>query len=85
MNKILISIFTLSFFISGTSAQATVSHKKPFKNCTAVNAKYPGGIASSKKAVNVGGTSKFSPKVDKKLYKKLKGMDRDKDGIACEK
>ena len=74
------------FLVSGTSqSHASVAIKKPFKNCAAVNAKYPGGVAKSSKSVNKGGTTTQSPVVNKKLYTKIKGMDRDKDGIACEK
>lgn len=62
-------------------------------NCQAVNAKFPGGVARSKSAWNwktVGGKhvrarSNFSPRVSATLYKQLKRLDRDGDGIACEK
>ncbi len=45
---------------------------------------YPGGVALPG-AVNAGGTTKLTPKFDKKLYEANKKSDRDKDGIACEK
>ena len=57
---------------------------KVFKNCTELNKIYPGGVALPG-AVNVGGTTKLTPKYDKKLYTANKKSDRDKDGIACEK
>lgn len=56
-----------------------------YKNCTAVNKVYKGGVAKAAGVVNKGGKTKHEPKVDAKLYKTLKSMDRDKDGIACEK
>jgi len=56
-----------------------------FKNCTAVNKVHKGGVAKSIGVVNKGGKTKFEPIVDAKLYKAIKSMDRDKDGIACEK
>ncbi len=56
-----------------------------FKNCTAVNKVHKGGVAKSAETVNAGGKTKNQPTVDAKLYKTLKSMDRDKDGIACEK
>jgi hypothetical protein len=56
-----------------------------FKNCSAVNKVYKGGVANSAGTVNQGGKTKHEPFVDAKLYKTLKSMDRDKDGIACEK
>jgi hypothetical protein len=57
---------------------------KVFKNCTELNKVYPGGVALPG-AVNMGGTTKMTPKYDKKLYTANKKSDRDKDGIACEK
>jgi hypothetical protein len=80
-------VFAPTAFLSfgATAANASVDIKKPFKNCAAVNAKHPGGVAKSAKSVNKGGVSTKAPFVDKKLYAKIKGMDRDKDGIACEK
>ena len=57
---------------------------KAFKNCTELNKVYPGGVALPG-AVNSGGTTKLTPKYDKKLYTANKKSDRDKDGIACEK
>lgn len=80
-------VFLLTVFLASTAtfANASVEIKKPFKNCAAVNAQYPGGVAKSDKSVNKGGVSTQAPMVDKKLYAKIKGMDRDKDGIACEK
>ena len=55
-----------------------------FKNCTALNKIYPGGVALPG-AVNAGGETKLTPKYNKKLYEANKKSDRDKDGIACEK
>ena len=57
---------------------------KTFKNCTALNKVYPGGVALPG-AVNKGGKTKLAPKYSKKLYNLNKKSDRDKDGIACEK
>lgn len=66
---------------------------KKYKNCTALNKAYRGGVARDSKAVNtktvrgkkVKAASKYRPKVSKALYTANKGLDRDKDGIACEK
>jgi hypothetical protein len=56
-----------------------------FKNCTAVNKVHKGGVAKAIGVLNKGGKTKFEPIVNAKLYKTIKSMDRDKDGIACEK
>ncbi|HMS35576.1 MAG TPA: excalibur calcium-binding domain-containing protein [Arachnia sp.] len=64
------------------------------KNCTALNKKYPHGVGktSAKDLDSKGRPAKKPVKNFKKsntLYKKAmkynKGLDRDKDGIACEK
>ncbi|MCM3709063.1 excalibur calcium-binding domain-containing protein [Sporosarcina luteola] len=56
-----------------------------FKNCTELNKTYPGGVAKDAKVKNVGGKTKFKPFVSAEIYKMHTHMDRDKDGIACEK
>lgn len=73
----LISLMLLQSPIAANAAK--------FKNCTAVNAKYPGGVSISIDVQNQGGKTKQAPKVDAKLYKLIKFLDRDKDGIACER
>jgi hypothetical protein len=63
--------------------------EKKFKNCTELNKVYVGGISEKKTSTNknkagVLQESKNIPKVSSKIYKENKGLDRDKDGIACE-
>ncbi len=65
-----------------TSEAATA---KKFQNCTELNKVYKGGVAKDAKVKNVGGKTKFAPTVSADLYKLNSKMDRDKDGIACEK
>ncbi|ROS31481.1 excalibur calcium-binding domain-containing protein [Cellulomonas sp. PhB150] len=75
------------------AAEAQVHTAKSFTNCTALNKTYAGGVAKSSKVHNtktVGGKkvaakSKYKPKVSAALYAANKKMDRDKDGIACER
>lgn len=69
--------------ISLTSVPANAA-AKIFKNCTELNKVYPGGVALPG-AVNAGGSTKLTPKFDKKLYEANKKSDRDKDGVSCEK
>lgn len=81
-NKLL--TFVLSFgLIVGMSPSSYAAAKK-FKNCTALNKVYPGGVALPG-AINAGGATKKEPKYDKALYTANKKSDRDGDGIACEK
>ena len=53
-----------------------------FKNCTALNKKYPSGVAKSAQAA---AKQKSAPKVSLATYKANIQMDRDKDGTVCEK
>jgi hypothetical protein len=81
----LISILLSTLFIQNAQA---IPEKK-FKNCTALNKEYPGGVAEKATSVNKNKAgalqeSKKVPKVSLKVYKENKGLDRDKDGIACE-
>jgi hypothetical protein len=91
---------TTQFQIRGTSLSAS---SKPFtvrvkaavayKNCTALNKVYKGGVAKSKASKNtkkmngkkVLGASKYKPSNNSTLYSKNKKLDIDGDGIVCEK
>lgn len=58
---------------------------KTYKNCTALNKNYKGGVARTSSVKNKGGKTKYKPHVSKALYDANKKSDRDKDLIACEK
>ncbi len=58
---------------------------KTYPNCTALNKDYPGGVARSSSVKNKGGKTKYKPYVSKALYDANQRLDRDKDGIACER
>lgn len=73
---------------SGFSAAAKAAAPKRFANCTALNKVYPHGVGKTGARDKVSGktrpVTKF--KVDTRLYNAQKAtLDRDKDGIACEK
>lgn len=75
---------------NGSTATAATIPTQKFKNCAAVNKVYEGGVAKNKKVTNknskgVPQKSKYAPFVSKKIYNLNKGLDRDKDGIACER
>lgn len=55
-----------------------------YKNCTALNKVYKGGVAKVG-AKNIGGKTNYKPFYNNDLYKANSGSDRDKDGIACER
>ena len=78
---------------AGTAAApaTAVAAVKSYKNCTALNKVYKKGVKKSSSTKNVvrsnGKTTKksSSAKVSKSLYNANTKLDRDKDGIACEK
>lgn len=60
-----------------------------YKNCTAFNKKYPHGVGELKARDKTSGKPVTTFKRSTKIYNVAmghnKGLDRDKDGIACEK
>jgi hypothetical protein len=85
------AVLATSVVVGGTStAQAA---PKSYANCTAVHKVYSGGIAKKsvkKNKVVSGGKATYralkgTVKKDDALYKANTKLDRDKDGIACEK
>jgi hypothetical protein len=50
-----------------------------YKNCDALRKRYPYGVAASAASV---GTTRAT--VNAKVYNANRGLDRDKDGVACE-
>jgi hypothetical protein len=91
MNRLLAVVVALVLLGAPTgSALAGTGAMPPlFKNCTNLNKKYPHGVGKAKARDRTTGTPVTNFKRSTKLYKKAmsynKGLDRDKDGIACEK
>lgn len=60
-----------------------------YKNCTALNKKYPHGVGKANARDKTSGkpvtTFKRSTKIYSAAMSYNKGLDRDKDGVACEK
>jgi hypothetical protein len=60
-----------------------------YRNCTALNRKYPHGLGKLRARDRTSGTPVTTFKRSTRLYNIAmsynKGLDRDKDGIACEK
>jgi hypothetical protein len=66
----------------GTAAASSPRH---FRNCTAVHTVYKHGIAKSRYAASHATGLTGAPKVSRSLYRANKGLDRDHDGVACER
>ncbi len=67
----------------------TATTAKVFPNCTAVNKVYKHGIAKNFKVIKKASGLTGRPFVSAKLYAAVQRqshpLDRDKDGVACEK
>jgi hypothetical protein len=75
--------------VSGALADA-VAIPKLYKNCTNLNKRYPHGIGKNNAHDRTSGTKpvrnfKRSTKLYKRAMSYNRGLDRDKDGVACEK
>ncbi len=72
---------------AANASQATIPAK--WKNCTVVNHRYPHGVGRYGAHDHTSGVPVTNFKHSTRLYKTAmhyhKGLDRDKDGIACEK
>jgi hypothetical protein len=72
-----------------TSDAASAAAAKTYANCTALHKKYPGGVAKQGVTGNkVNGKLRpfgTTPKFSTSLYNANRSLDRDKDGIACER
>jgi Excalibur calcium-binding domain len=73
-----------------TTALAGVDAAPPlYKNCTSLNKKYPHGLGRVGARDHTTGTPVTNFKRSTKLYRLAmsynRGLDRDKDAIACEK
>lgn len=89
--RIFSALLTIALTFSSSTATYAADATK-YKNCTALNKSYPGGIAKTgatdttkKNGKVVVAKPKKSPVVDDAVYAKNKSLDRDKDGVACEK
>jgi Excalibur calcium-binding domain len=70
-------------------AGATGAVRAPWKNCKQVNSKYPHGVGKLHAHDKTKGTPVTTFRRSTRLYliamRNNSGLDRDKDGIACEK
>ena len=76
---------TASPVFATVTAKQKKSLNKKFSSCKSLNAVFPGGIASTKGAVNSGAKTKYLAVIHAGTYKLNKSLDRDKDLIICER
>lgn len=81
---------------SNMDVQAKPKKTSIYKDCKTFNKKYPKGVRYSKATKNIvkkrdgsltqkPSNAKVSASIYKKAYKMNRNLDRDRDGIACEK
>jgi hypothetical protein len=82
-------VLLASAAVGATAGSAGAAATGTWKNCTSVNHKYPHGVGRAGAHDKTSGTPVTNFRHSTKLYKTAmrhnKGLDRDKDGIACEK
>ncbi|AEV82923.1 hypothetical protein ACWT_1904 [Actinoplanes sp. SE50] len=90
MRTVIRGIVVLALVAGGGAGMVGPAGAAPavtFKNCTELNKKYKHGVGKRGAEDRVSGSTKpvttFS--VNNDLYAANKRLDRDKDGIACEK
>ena len=75
--------------VATTAAPASATVPAKWKNCTVVNKTYKHGVGKVKAKDKTTGkpvtTFRKSDSLYNQAIKANKGLDRDKDGIACEK
>jgi len=76
---------------AASAAGATATMPPLYKNCTALNKKYAHGVGKASATDRVKGSTQpvtnfyRSTRLYKVAMSHNRGLDRDKDGIACEK
>ena len=76
---VVIAMSTLCLSMTTTHNVYASKPFSKFTNCTELRKTFPKGVAKDKKSACQTGAT-----VNKKVYQKNIGSDRDKDGIACE-
>ena len=83
VTRLVAGLLVIVAAVAFTAAPAGAAARK-FKNCTAMHVVYKGGVERPG-AKQIGGKLKYKPFVSLALYTANKSLDRDHDGIACER
>ena len=87
---LVLSVILAGVLVSSATASVVAARvvAPAWKNCTRVNKTYPHGVGKVGARDSTSGTPVTTFKRSNALYNKAmdnnKGLDRDKDGIACE-
>lgn len=80
-----VASLALTFGVIATASSADAAPAKKYANCKKLNKVYPHGVGKPGAKDKTSGKPVTNFKVNKAVYTKNAGSDRDKDGIACEK
>jgi Excalibur calcium-binding domain len=85
------SLVVVVALVAGLVAVSVASARIPplYKNCTALSKRYPHGVGRTNARDKTSGTPVTTFRRSNRVYGLAmsynRGLDRDKDGIACEK
>ncbi len=82
--KTMVAAMALSAVAVSMATQAEAAPVK-YKNCTAMHAVYTHGVGKKGATDRSSGKPVTTFKVNNALYQANTHLDRDKDGVACEK
>ena len=92
MKRIFSSTVASFFLVASFTGNVFAAEATKYKNCTALNKVYPGGVSQNgavdmtkKNGKLIAAKPKKGATVDDAVYEANRKLDRDKDGIACEK
>jgi Excalibur calcium-binding domain len=84
--KRLLLVLAAALSVAAASAEpAQLAPMASFRNCTALHRVYPHGVGKYGARDHTSGTPVTNFRRSNKLYLQNRGLDRDRDGIACEK
>lgn len=78
------AVTTVALAATVTVTASPAEAAQHFSNCTELNQSYPHGVGRPGAVDQTSGAPVTAFKRDRALYEANKGLDRDKDGIACE-
>jgi hypothetical protein len=81
----LLAVLVVGIGGAAGTTPADAAAAKHYKNCKALNARYPHGVGLSGAHDHTSGKPVTTFKRSRALYKANTSLDRDKDHIACEK
>jgi hypothetical protein len=84
-----LSVPAVTVTVTVAAAAPAAAQSNLYKNCTHLNHRWPHGVGRNHAHDHTSGVPVTNFKHSTRLYKRAmnhnKGLDRDKDGIACEK